>query len=47
MAIGLDNREIGKRFFISAKTVKNHMAGIYAKTGARNRVQPANPLNRP
>jgi DNA-binding CsgD family transcriptional regulator len=47
VAQGLDNREIGKRLFISPKTVKNHLTSIYAKTGARNRVQLANLLNRP
>ena len=47
VALGLDNREIGKKLFISPKTVKNHMTSIYAKTGARNRVQLANLLNRP
>ena len=47
VAQGLDNREIGKKLFISPKTVKNHMTSIYAKTGARNRVQLANRLNRP
>jgi DNA-binding CsgD family transcriptional regulator len=46
VAQGLDNREIGKRLFISPKTVKNNMTGIYAKTGARNRVQLANLTNR-
>ena len=46
VAIGLGNREIGKKLFISPKTVKNHMTSIYAKTGARNRVQRANLLNR-
>jgi DNA-binding CsgD family transcriptional regulator len=47
VASGLDNREIGKKLFISPKTVKNHMTNIYAKTGARNRVQLVNLLNRP
>jgi len=47
LARGLDNREIGKTLFISPKTVKNHLTSIYAKTGARNRVQLANRLNRP
>lgn len=47
MALGLSNREIGKRLFISPKTVKNHITSIYAKTGARNRVQLVNLLNRP
>jgi DNA-binding CsgD family transcriptional regulator len=47
VALGCDNREIGKKLFISPKTVKNHMTSIYAKTGARNRVQLANLLRRP
>jgi len=47
VASGLDNREIGKKLFISPKTVKNHMTSIYAKTGAKNRVQLVNLLNRP
>ena len=42
VALGLGNREIGKKLFISPKTVKNHITSIYAKTGARNRVQLAN-----
>jgi len=46
VALGLDNREIGKRLFISPKTVKNHMTSVFAKTGVRNRVQLANLLNR-
>jgi len=47
VAAGLDNREIGRRLFISPKTVKNHITSIYAKTGAKNRVQLANLFNRP
>jgi DNA-binding CsgD family transcriptional regulator len=47
VALGLDNKEIGRKLFISPKTVKNHLTSIYAKTGARNRVQLANLLNRP
>ncbi len=47
VAQGLDNREIGEKLFISPKTVKNHITSIYAKTGARNRVQLVNLLNRP
>ncbi len=46
VAHGLGNQEIGQKLFISPKTVKNHMTSIYAKTGARNRVQLANRLNR-
>ena len=44
VAHGLGNQEIGQKLFISPKTVKNHMTSIYAKTGARNRVQLANRL---
>ncbi len=47
VASGLDNRQIGEKLFISAKTVKNHMTSIYAKTGARNRVQLVNLIGRP
>ena len=47
VALGLGNKEIGRRLFISPKTVKNHITNIYAKTGARNRVQLANLLRRP
>lgn len=47
VASGLDTRQIGERLFISPKTVKNHMTSVYAKTGARNRVQLVNLLKRP
>lgn len=47
VAAGLSNREIGKRLFISPKTVKNHVTSIYEKTGVRNRVQLANLLKPP
>jgi DNA-binding CsgD family transcriptional regulator len=46
VVMGLDNRGIGERLFISPKTVKNHVGSIYAKTGVRNRVQLANLLRR-
>lgn len=39
---GFDTRGIGERLFISPKTVKNHITSIYAKTGAKNRVQLSN-----
>lgn len=29
--------EVGERMFISPKTVKNHLASIYLKLGARDR----------
>ncbi len=46
VAEGLDNRGIGKRLYLSPKTVKNHITSIYAKTGVRNRVQLANLVRR-
>jgi hypothetical protein len=36
---GLTNREIGKRLYISHRTVGAHLAKIYAKLGATSRVQ--------
>jgi DNA-binding CsgD family transcriptional regulator len=38
-AEGLTNREIGKRLYISHRTVGAHLAKIYAKLGATSRVQ--------
>ncbi|MEV0650826.1 response regulator transcription factor [Phytomonospora sp. NPDC050363] len=38
VATGETNAEIGARLFITAGTVKTHLAGIQRKTGARNRV---------
>jgi DNA-binding NarL/FixJ family response regulator len=39
MADGLSNAEIGERLFLSVATVKTHINRIFAKTGARDRVQ--------
>jgi len=36
---GLRNAEIGRRLGISERTVKAHLAAIYAKTGCRNKLQ--------
>jgi len=36
-AEGLTNRQIGERLFVSAGTVKTHLAHIYAKLGVANR----------
>lgn len=36
---GLDNKNIGKKLFISEKTVKNHVTQIYKKLGVTDRVQ--------
>ena len=38
-ADGLSTIETGQRLFISAKTVKNHLASIYEKLDARDRTQ--------
>ena len=38
-ADGLSTVETGQRLFISAKTVKNHLASIYEKLDARDRTQ--------
>ena len=43
-ADGLTNREIGKRLYISHRTVGAHLAKIYAKLGATSRVQLHNAL---
>jgi DNA-binding CsgD family transcriptional regulator len=39
LAEGVPSKEIGEKFFISAKTVDNHVYNIYRKLGIRNRVQ--------
>jgi len=36
---GASNREIGERLYMSASTVKRHLADILMKTGFRNRLQ--------
>ena len=38
-ADGCSTVEVGQRLFISAKTVKNHLASIYEKLDARDRTQ--------
>lgn len=42
IALGLGNREIGERLFISEGTVKTHLHSIYEKLGLKGRVQLAN-----
>jgi DNA-binding CsgD family transcriptional regulator len=44
-AAGLTNREIGKRLYISHRTVGAHLAKIYAKLGVTSRVQLHNTLS--
>jgi LuxR family maltose regulon positive regulatory protein len=39
VAIGLPNRDIGQRLFISDKTVKKHLSNILGKLAATNRTQ--------
>ncbi|MGW1490060.1 response regulator [Streptomyces sp. NPDC002402] len=38
---GLTNRQIGKRLYLSEKTVKNHISRLLAKLGVQRRVQAA------
>ena len=39
IARGLSNTEIGQQLYITENTVKTHVARIFAKLGARDRVQ--------
>jgi DNA-binding CsgD family transcriptional regulator len=39
VARGLSNREVGERLFVSAGTVKTHLAHVYAKLGLANRTE--------
>jgi len=41
IADGLTNREIGDRLFLSEKTVKNYVSGLFAKLGMQRRTQAA------
>ncbi len=41
LLLGLNNREISKKLVISNHTTKAHVASIYKKLGATNRVQAA------
>ncbi len=37
--LGMNNKEIADRLFISESTVRNHISNIYQKTGANNRIE--------
>jgi LuxR family maltose regulon positive regulatory protein len=39
VAVGLPNRDIGQRLFISEKTVKTHLSNILGKLETTNRTQ--------
>jgi DNA-binding NarL/FixJ family response regulator len=39
VATGCSTPEVAQRLFISQKTVKNHLAAIYAKLDARDRTE--------
>ena len=41
LAIGLSNREIGEKLFLSEKTIKHYMTNILQKLQVRNRVEAA------
>ena len=41
IASGKTNQEIGDELFISARTVANHAANIFNKTGSANRAEAA------
>jgi LuxR family maltose regulon positive regulatory protein len=41
VSVGMSNREIGNRLYISEKTVKKHVSNIMAKLGTSNRTQTA------
>ena len=42
VADGLTNKQIADELFVSIRTVQTHLVNVYAKTGAKNRVQAMN-----
>ena len=45
VALGASNREIAEKLEITERTVKAHLSAIFAKLGARDRVQLALKMN--
>ena len=41
LAVGMFNKEVGKRLEISERTVKNHVSNIFKKLGVTDRTQAA------
>jgi len=41
VAEGLSNKQIGKKLFISERTVKNHLSSVYRKINVKDRTQAA------
>ena len=37
VALGLSNREIGARLFLSPRTVERHLGSLFARTGLHDR----------
>ncbi|SFD36284.1 response regulator transcription factor [Clostridium uliginosum] len=46
VSMGLSNKEIGEKLFISANTVKNHVYNIYKKVNVKNKVELINLVNK-